>query len=48
MTLSGAKLHGRFSRSFTKRKGNQGKTVNILTIQNELCDKEAFAEAFVP
>lgn len=35
---------------FTKRQGNQGMTVNILTTQNEQfqCDKEAFAEAFVP
>lgn len=50
ITLFGSKLHGRFSRSFTKRNGNEGMTVNILTVTDEqfLWDKEAFAEAFVP
>lgn len=50
ITLFGSKLHGRFLRSFTKRNGNQGMTVNILTLTDEqfLCDKEAFTEAFVP
>lgn len=49
ITLFGSKLHGRFL-SFTKRNGNQGMTVNILTLTNKqfLCDKEAFSEAFVP
>lgn len=42
ITLFGSKLHERFSRSFTKRNGNQGMTVNILTIHQQfLCDKEA-------
>ena len=42
ITLFGAKFHGRILRSFTKTKGNQGMTVNILMIQDEQipCDRE--------
>lgn len=35
ITLFGAKLHERVSRNFTKRHGDKGMTVNILTTQNK-------------